>query len=196
VLAGDLVQRSVDLQIGAHPRLQPAEELEDVLVAVHQRGVGLLAGDRPAAQGRVDLRVGQHGEAQAAHGGFLRHQLQQPAGEILVVQPVVDGQPVMDGDQPVVELVGQVGASANHQLVALGPDAVLVNLDHDMQQPRVTGDYFRAAGHPHGADRSGLASEPPLARQPVDQRLSQVVQQHAVCHGASPSSDSWVIWNQ
>jgi hypothetical protein len=197
VLAADLVQCAVDFQVGADAGLQPAEELEDVLVAVDQRGVGLLRADRPAAQGGVDLRLGQRGEAQTLDGGVLADQLQQPAGEVRVVQPRVEGEAVGHGDQPVHEVIGQVGPDPDHQLVALRTaGAALVDVDYDVQQLRVTRDQFRAAGHPHGLHRPGLAGEPPLVRQPVDQCVGQVAQQHAVCHGASPSSDSWVIWNQ
>ncbi len=179
-------ERAGHLQIRVRPRPQPPEDLQDVGVAVHDRGVGLLRADH---MGGEELQLLQRVRHEPVVGRPATDERQQGGAAVRIVQPVVD-QPVGGlADEEGLVPVGRVRPYHQGYLVMVGQPAVgIADLDDEVVQQ---------VGQPHVADDTqagpgpALAGEPALPRQPGGQEGDQIriAAHHRRPPRAPPSGD-------
>ena len=166
VLAADLLQRQVHLDVRVHPGRDLAVDLERHRVAVRERGVGLLAGQHQARAVQHDRRT-RAVEGDAVDGGLLGHEPRPQPGHLAVVQGVVAGpgadpRVLQPGDRlgPVldVHLVARdVAADRSGRHEQDGDDGVVL-------QPRELPDLDHL-------DLAAATGEPPLPGQELGEVL-------------------------
>jgi hypothetical protein len=138
-------------------------QLQDVL-PVHQRRVALLDADGPRPHPRGDRGVG--GEPQPAHRLLGQQEVEERGHQLGVLRRVVHGLPVDLADHRVREVVGQVAAHPEQQLVRVALRA-FVDRDHGVYERGVA---LHQHGGPHGSHRGdGPALRPveALADEPA-----------------------------
>ena len=173
-----------------------AEQLEDVGLPVDQRGVGLICPHRAGALLGIqrDARLG--GEAQPLDLGAAGHQVQQYGGELRIVHRLVHRLITAGGHPGVPEVVGQVAARPEQELVAFPGKLTLVDLDNGVYQPRIRAGEIGRAQRNDRVDRTALTAEPALLGQHRRERVGDVGDQiHSTNHASRPMSGS-TIWNQ
>ncbi len=188
-------QRPGHFQVGVGAGGGAAEHLEDGGLAEHHAGVALLAGQHQALLAGVDLGARLVREAQQPGPAAVGDGLQQPPGQVRVVQRVV-GHPAVVGhpDHDVLEVVGQFVAQAQEELVgvhraargagaaqgagaaeraqgARGEGAALRDRHDEVMQPRIAADQLGVGDDSQVEDPGALASEPALTRHPLRQRF-------------------------
>jgi hypothetical protein len=185
----DRRQRPGHLEVGVESgRGDLPEDLEDVVVTEDDRRVALLAAEQPARPVDERLRAAERDRSDRPARLDL---VEQHAGELGVVQRVVGAVALAVAldrtDRGVLEVVGQLAAQPQRQLVAVDrPGAVLAVDQHQVQLRVVTAEGGRdeAAGT---AERASLAGVPALAGEPARQRVVEPGERHEY---------SCLTWNQ
>ena len=177
------VEVQPELEIGVGARLGTAEDLEDDLVAEHDRGVGLLGAEQVRLERSVGLADDRpHRRGRPAHqrpvapgrAAALRR-LEQQLAEAPVVQPVDhEAEAVADrdlGDHRVGRVLGDplgglvLGERERHD-VGLGLALQVADLDqHEHRQARAGRADRQHVDDVHPRDPARLAGEPALERQ-------------------------------
>ncbi len=156
VRAAGVGEHAGDLQIRVAPGPQAPEDLQDVGIAVDDRGVGLLGPHRVGGQGSQLLQRVRH---EIAVWLAALDERQQGGAAVRVVQAVVH-QPVRGlPEQEALVPVGRVRSRHQRYLVAID-QAVIGIADFDDKMPE-------QRGQPHILDDAQTAPGPPLAGEPA-----------------------------
>ncbi len=149
VLEGALGEEAEHLELGVHPRRDPAVELERVALVEHERAVRLLGAHRPR---RLDLfgELAGRAEHDRRLGGLERgicpHQLEYPAGELRVGDRVV-GDPALGlGDHGLVPAVRRGPEPEREVVEVVGLEAVAHLDDRDREDRRLARASHRRRG--------------------------------------------------
>jgi hypothetical protein len=168
VLAAHAGQRPVDLQVRVDAGGEPAEDLHHVPVAEDHRRVGLLADQHPPGQPGLEGRLRR--EADAVHLGALGGQVEQPAGQLGVVQRVVGEVLAADrAEHHVVQPFRHLLAQPDQHLVPVPATASGRHLDDEVPARGVVRAERRGFDHLDRLDRPPLPGEPALLGEPRGQ---------------------------
>ncbi|MGX1122618.1 hypothetical protein RKD37_007981 [Streptomyces ambofaciens] len=179
-LAGQCVGH---LQVRIDAGLDAPEELQDELVAVDQRGVGLLgvqqprremAGHRPRgvgleAQGARLARVPEPFEEQLGGPGVVQRVVDRPTRQRPVLHLPDDG-PAQPRRRLLAHAEQQLVAVPGRRSAAREGDGALSGVHQEVQTAREQLGHRQQAQLGHGPV---LAREPALARQPLAQQLAE-----------------------
>ena len=122
------MQRAGDLQVRVEPLRHLAEQLEDVEVTEHDRGVGLLRAHDDAGQVGLELRAWQMLAAQAVLVLGAGKHLHQDVRQLRVMGGVIEDALAVRADDGMLQPLRKIGAGAHEQLVGLG---LLTEIDRD-----------------------------------------------------------------
>ena len=174
-----------DLDVRVQARLEPAEELEDRLGPVDQRGVALLAGDDVAGQALGDVGDAGRVEVHRPDGGGV-HQVDQPRrGRVPVAHRVVGvglaGVARHRAHERRLEVLGRVVAPGQRHEVGLAVPVGVGDPDPVHREDGVAAVEEEAVLGDVGP-LPALAAEPALVGHP----LAEQVGEHL--HRGSPSA--------
>jgi hypothetical protein len=159
------MERGGDLEVRVGPGGEPAEDLEDRLLAEDEAAVGLLAGEDEAVEPGLEVRALDLVHPQRADARVARDGGQDRLGQVGVVQRVVRdfaGRAVPDGaDAGVLEPLGQLAPQPDEDLVVVHRRAVRDG-DDQMAQLRVAGRELGVRDDRQIAQPLPLAGEPAL----------------------------------
>jgi hypothetical protein len=181
----------VHLDIRVEPVLQSAEQLEDRVLAVDQRGVRLLGDQHVADQPARDVHARLGVEDQRADPGAVGDQLRPGSGQVPVLHPVVDpdrAAVVHLADQRVPEVLGDRAAERQRYHERVLAPVGEIHPDQPHLEPGLRLAQRRDGGRRGGGDLPTLAGKPPLLRQPLGKQQAKCVH---VC-----LTSGGVSWNQ
>ena len=197
-------QEAQQLELRVDARLEPAEHLEDQLVAEDDRGVGLLDADRPHVDGAAEAGVRAAPRQRKCSVAVLARDLLPSADAVpaasrlgRVGERVVDRPAVDLADHPLVPAL-VVGAQPERQLVELvraGLEARLDEREHQLRRLLAQRDGLE---HVELRDLARLGREPALLEHPLVQALLGQRGDdgvHRVTHRSAVGSSS-TSWNQ
>jgi hypothetical protein len=172
----DGMQCPVDLGVRVGAGFEPAKDLENGRMPVHDRRVGLFGADHQPGCAGVDDGVRFRPGLHAGEVGVLRDGPDQQRRDVLVLQCVV-GHPAPPGaDGGVRQPIRQLPAPTDPQLVALQSDQCVHGEEHlfDVGSIQISGGHC-PADDLDGAQFLALGREPALVGQVFREHRDQHV---------------------